>query len=59
MWLLEWIAGIFLKWGFTRIAAIFKKTPQKDEDKAHEAENTVAAKSDADIDRLLRSKWER
>lgn len=59
IWLLEALEG----WGITRVfrwlASFFRRTPQKDMEKAHEVENKVAGLGDAAVDSELRSKWER
>jgi hypothetical protein len=61
--MLSFILVLLENWGFSRfavwIASFFRETPLKQEEKAHEIEIKDAGKSDADVDKLLRDKWQR
>lgn len=50
-----WGISNFFRW----LASFFKRTPQKDMEKAHEAEDKVAGLGDAAVDRELRDRRQR
>ena len=59
VWFLEALEGWGITSAFRWLASFFRRTPQKDMEKAHDAEDKVAGMADAAVDSQLRSKWER